>query len=221
MNKRKILTYSSFVIASLLVIATFITTTTYIQLAFAIFFYFLIAYFVFKGFPRKARRYPAEKPATEVPPPVKSAEKAMPARPAGRPEETKIENIGIADIDKRAFLKIIGGAGLTFFLLSIFNKNIEGLFSKRLPGLGKLTAEPISGEKIDRDQSLPTAGYRISDVDDSVIAFYGFTNKDGAWFIMKEDTNTGSFRYSRGDSDFSGNWANRANLKYDYFHKLF
>lgn len=207
-----LLTYFSFVIACTVVIVAFITATTYTQLAVAIALYPLLVYFTFKAFPRKRRMYLSKKPITEVQPPVKLAENVGAA---------KRENVDINDIDKRAFLKLIGGAGLSLFLFSIFNKKAEGLFFKSLPGPGRVSLEDIAGNKIDPSQSHPTDGYRISEIDDNVIAYYGFTNKDGAWFVMREDTDTGSFRYARGDSSFPGSWTKRENLRYDYYSNTF
>lgn len=209
----KILTYCSFAVVTLIVIVTFVTATTYIQLAVAIILYPVLVYFSFKVFPRKIRSYPSIKPAIAIQSPMKSTEKA---------ETDKRENISIIDIDKRAFLKLIGGTGIIFFLLSIFNKNAGGLFPGIAPaGSGLTLLKDTAGNKIDPAQNQPLDGYRISEVDDNTISFYGFINKDGAWFIMKGDANTGSFRYARGNSDFPNNWAGRANLKYDYFYKLF
>lgn len=203
---QKILTFSSFTIASLIMIAIFITTTTYLQLAIAVALYPLLIYFAYKIFPIKTREYHSAAHATVIQPVV---------------ESTKRESVGISDIDKRAFLKLIGVTGLSFFLLSIFNKKTEGLFTKTLPGSEMVSLKSIDGNKIEPAQSHPTDGYRISEIDDNAITYYGFTNKDGAWFVMKEDTDTGSFRYSKGDANFSGNWTNRENLKYDYFSKVF
>ncbi len=143
-------------------------------------------------------------------------------------EALKRDNISIIDIDKRAFLKLIGGVGLSLFLLSIFNKRIEGLFSKSLPASGNTTLEATGGlpagrqgNEIDQAPSQPTGGYKISEIDDNVITFYGFINKDGAWYIMREDTDTGSFRYTKGDFNFPGSWTRRQNLKYDYTCNVF
>ncbi len=210
--RRKILTCCSLVIASLVVIVAFVTARTYTQLAVGILLYPLLIYFAFKAFPRKAWIYPLKKPATAIQPSVKLAEKAG---------TDKRENVGISDTNKRAFLNMIGGAGISFLLFSIFNKKIGGIFAKSLPGSGRVSLETIDGNKIDPAQSQPTDGYRISEVDEDVITFFGFTNKDGAWFVMKEDTDTGSFRYARGSTDFPGNWTNRENLKYDYFNNIF
>lgn len=213
--RKLLLTYCSFVITCLVVIAAFISATTYIQLAGAILLYPLLVYFAFKAFPRKTRRYPSKNPVTAIQPLVKSAEKV---------ETAKRENIGISDIDKRVFLKLIGGAGVSLFLFSIFNKKAEGIFFKSLPGSGapgRVSLEDIAGNKINPAQSQPMDGYRISEIDDNVITFYGFIKNGGAWFIMKADTDTGSFRYARGDGNFPGNWTNRENLKYDYYSSVF
>lgn len=213
MNKI-ILNYCSFVIACLVVIVAFITATTYTQLAVAILLYPVLVFFAFKVFPHKAWRSASKKGATTIQPSV-TAEKV---------EEAKKEQLSISDIDKRVFLKLIGGAGITLFLFSLFNKNSEGLFFKKLPvpaGPGRTSLEDISGNKINPAQNQPIDGYGISEIDDNVISFYGFTNKDGAWYVMKIDIDNGSFRYSRGESDFPDNWPNRENLKYDYFSTVF
>lgn len=210
-----LLTYCSFVIACLVVIVAFITATTYIQLAVAILLYPLLVFFALKVLPFKTKNDSSKKPINEIPLSV--------AKPTEKLEEVKRESIGIADIDKRVFLKLIGGAGVFLFLFSLVNKKAEGLFFKSLPGSvqGKISLEDIAGNKIDPAQNQPMDGYRISEIEDDVIAFYGSTNKAGAWYIMKADTNTGSFRYARGDSNFPGNWNNRTNLKYDYFNNIF
>lgn len=212
---RKILTYCSFAIASLIVVAAFLTSTTYTQLTVAILLYPLLIYFAFRAFPRRAQIHPSKKPVTAavIQPPVKPAEKVEPLKEKNM--------MGIADIDRRVFLKLIGGVGFSLFLFSIFNKKAEGLFFKNLPAPGTVSLQDSTGKKIDPAQSQPTDGYRISEIDDNVITFYGFINKDGAWYVMREDPDTGSFRYCRGDSNFSGNWTNREKLKYDYYSNVF
>ena len=116
----------------------------------------------------------------------------------------------VADIDKRAFLKLIGATGISFFLFSLLGRRVEVPFFGRAVESG---TNPVEGQ--------PTDGYKISEIDDNTITYYGFTNKDGAWLIMREDTEASSFRYVKGDLEFSGNWSNRENLKYDYFHEVF
>ncbi len=206
---RKTLTYSSFIVASVLMVFAFVTATNYSQLAIAILLYPLIAYFGFKILPRKTWKAPV-------------VAIRLPARPAKKVEEEtakpKKENIEIADIDKRAFLKMIGAAGLSFFLFSLLNRKTETLFfGKGITGTGMKILDEPAGKSSDRQ---PTDGYRISEIDDDETTFYGFTNKEGGWFIMKEDTE-GSFRYTKGESNFTDNWKTREGLKYDYFYNVF
>jgi hypothetical protein len=209
---RKVLTYASFAVTSLIVILAFITATTYTQLSVAVILFPFVAFFAYNLFVLKNPKIPevvvkleSEIPATKIEPPV-----AVVTR----------EDISIKDIDKRAFLKLIGGAGITYFLLSLFNRRTEGLFGNSA-GLGIATLEDTSGRKINPAESHPTDSYQISEIDDGTTAYYGFTNKDGAWFIMKEDPDTGSFRYANGTSDFPEHWDSRKNLKYDYYHNVF
>lgn len=212
MNKI-LLAYCGFVIACLVVILAFITATTYTQLAGAILLYPALVYFAYKVFLRKTGSKPSNKPVTAIQPPVRSAEKV---------ETPQKENVDISDIDKRVFLKLIGGTGLALFFFSIFSKKAEGLFPGIAPaGQGLTLLKDTSGNKIDPAQNQPLDGYRISEIDDSPISFYGYTNKEGAWFVMRLETDTGSFRYAKGNSNFPGSWSNRENLTYDYFNNIF
>src|SRR3989344_6404955 len=146
MSKRKILTCCIFIIAGLMVGAVVVTATSYIQLAVAIFLYTLFSFFVFKAFPRKTLRYLSKKPVIAVQTPVMAD--------AGRQAETaRRENVGISDIEKREFLKLIGGAGITLFLFSIFNKRAEGLLPGIAPGPGLTLLKDTAGNKIDPAQS--------------------------------------------------------------------
>lgn len=194
---KKTLVYGSFVVASIVVIVLFVTTATYTQLIFAVLLYIPLVYFAFQAFSPKfhlAHRRAAITVRLPIPK----------------------EDISISDSDKRTFLKMLGAAGLSFILFSLFSKRAE------IPFLNKLTgAPPSTGGEGGTTQSEPISGYRIAEIDDNVITYYGFTNKDGGWFIMKEDTETGSFRYVKGDSDFTSNWASRENLKYDLYNKVF
>lgn len=214
---RKIIIYCSLIVGILVMFVIFFTSKTYIQLAIAILLYPLLAFFVFKVFQGKIR-VRSKKPTITVQLPVKSAEK-MEAVIA----KSKKENVAIADIDKRAFLKLIGGAGISAILFSIINKKIGGLFSG---GTGEvpetISLKDTSGNKIDPVEKTPTDGYRITEIDDfSLTTYFGFTNKDSSWYIMKEDTDTGTFRYIRGASNFPDNWNNREHLGYDYFNNVF
>ena len=213
--RKFLLTYCSFVFACTVVIAAFITATTYIQLAGAILLYPVLAFFAYKVLPYNWRH---------TKPPLQEFSH-LPAKPTEKVEATARESIGISDIDKRVFLKLIGGAGVSLFLFSIFNKKAEGLFFKNLPvpGTSGTTAslQDIAGNKIDPAQKKPLDDYSISDIDNGVITFYGFINKNRSWYIMRVDTNTGAFRYTKDKSNFRANWSNRTNLKYEYFDDVF
>src|SRR3989338_2363344 len=205
---KTLLTYCSFTLASLVVIVTFITATTYAQLGVAIIIYPIIAWLVFKTFLAKGTH--SKKLIIALKPSMKLTEKV---------EVAEGEAMGISDSEKRAFLKLIGATSLSLFLFSIFNKRAKSLFFKSIPGPEMVSPESKADSKIDQTVSRATDGYRISEIDDSLIAFYGFTNKNGDWFIMKQDTD--SFRYARGNGNLPENWARRDKLTYEDFDKIF
>ena len=214
--RKILLVYPSFILACLVVIWVFITATTYVQLSVAVLLYPLLTFFVYKVFKgdswRIGRNHP-KKHAAVIKPRVITEKKIA---------EAKEKNIVVADIDKRAFLKIVGASGAFFFLLSIFGRRAESLFLGQ--GFVQQNRDSIGNLPVNEPNTAkasPTEGYNISEIDDDLISYYGFINKQGGWFIMKGDTNTGSFRYTKGGSDLPNNWKNRKNLKYDYLDKVF
>src|SRR3989344_3657104 len=194
----KILAYMSFIIASLVVVLAFITSTTYVQLVIACLFYPPLTFFAFKLFPRKPQKEETKKVVVAMEPVT----------------VTKRETVDVVDIDKRAFLKLIGAAGLSLFLFSIFSKRAEALFFGRA---GVTTLEDPDGNKIYPAERQPTDGYQISEVDDEYVAYYGFINKTGGWYIMKEDPDIGSIRYAKGSANFTSSWTNREQITFDYY----
>jgi hypothetical protein len=199
---RRIITYGGLLMASLVIIGMFVTATNYLQLAVAVVFYPLFVYLVFRLFPYR----------------IPKAHQCQPLTPLLQPVSLPESKMGIADIKRRDFLKLIGAAGLSFFLFSLFSKKGEMSF------IGEITGRKVASSPDAESGKMgvgATADYQISEVDEGAVAYYGFINKKGAWFIMKEDSETGSFRYSRGDSEFSKNWANRQSLNYDYYYKVF
>lgn len=195
-----------FGIAIAMMVVSFLTTKTYMQLIITSVVYPVIAYLGYKLFLDTRVVTRGRKPIV--------AAQAKPT-PVVKPEKP---GTTVLDIDKRAFLKLIGGAGLSFFLFSLFAKKAEDIFFTRSApiqqGLG-------TGGISANEGSQPADGYRISEIDDSDLTFYGFINKDGAWFIMKEDPANGTFRYTKGDNDFPGAWSRRKTLPYDYYYNLF
>lgn len=202
---KKFLIYGGFGLASVGVIAVFITATSYLQLAIASVLYIPLAFFVFRYLiPHLPRKVDVKTPIVAT-------------RPIGGPDSKELE---IVDIDKRAFLKIIGAAGLSFFIFSLFTRKIEAL----LPGnLGPPVSLPQNTNNTQTSPAgnQPTDNYKISEVDNGIVSYYGFVSQDSGWYIMKEDDNEGSFRYAKGKSNFPDNWANRTQLKYDYYSNVF
>lgn len=74
------------------------------------------------------------------------------------------------------------------------------------------------------------AGYQISDQDekasDGDIVYYGFLNQEGEWYIMEEDQSVDAgglqeWRFIKGDSAYTTNWAGREALSYADFQATF
>lgn len=211
---KTLLIYPSFMIVFVLLAMIFITSTTYTQLGIAILLYPLLAFFAYKILPHNWK-YVSKKPAP-VDQPILQKVSPRFAKPVEKTEDTQIDNTGISDINKRTFLKLIGATGISFFLISIFGQKVQSLLFGQ-----NLLQESASTGKTGLTAASPTDGYNISEIDDNIIGYFGFINKEGHWFIMKGDTDTGSYRYSRGKSNFPDNWKNRQNLDYNYFHQVF
>lgn len=204
----KALTYSSFAVASLLIILGFVTAKTYSQLAAAAIFYPALIFIAFKIFPHKGWRMP--KITTQAPLKLNHGMGSQTSRPKNEP-------VFVADIDRRAFIKLIGATGISVFIFSMLSRIVESNI------FGKAISSGInqgSGGQIGPATASPTDGYKISEIDEGSVTYYGFTNHDGSWLIMREEADGGSFRYAKGSSNFPDSWVNRQNLKYDYFYNL-
>lgn len=199
---RKLLIYFVFGLASFGLVILFVTSTTVAQLALASCIYPVFALAAFKLFPRKRHKTIVQS-AQDNPRPI---------------NDIKTGTVDIVDIDKRAFLKLIGAAGFSLFIFSIFSRRAEALFFGK-SGISAL--EDTEGNKISPAERQPTDGYQISEIDQTENTFYGFINKDGGWYIMKLDQDSGAIRYIRGESDFPRNWNKRAHFNYDYYHNVF
>ncbi|MDO8619455.1 MAG: hypothetical protein Q7R49_05970 [Candidatus Daviesbacteria bacterium] len=216
--------YFSFLVACMVVIMTFVTARTYTQLSMAIILYPMLAYLAYKILPydwkHTYKKYVDTKP-TLPDVSVNSATVSQTTETAETTETIEKQPLEISDINKRVFLKLIGGTGISFFLISLFSQKAQAfLFGQNLSQGSSLAGNPANVNPNPITAS-PTDGYNISEVDDSIISYYGFINKDGQWFIMKGDTNTGSFRYTKGKSNFPDNWNKREGLKYDYYQNIF
>jgi hypothetical protein len=193
-----------FVLFGLIITIIFVTSTTYIQLAVASLLYPPLVYFILKYFPKKGDIKDAERLVVKI----ESEGKA------------KKEPVEIVDIDKRAFLKMIGAAGFSFFVFSLFTRRVEDLIFNKNYEAGNSAFSGLSGNR-DTSPIEPTEGYRVTEISTEDYNYYGFVNKEGNWYIMREDPTEGSFRYAKGDLNFSGGWTRREKVKYDYFHSVF
>jgi len=125
------------------------------------------------------------------------------------------------DNDRRIFLKIIASAGAGLFFMSLFSRKAEAAFFGSAPQPSTLKLKDSQGNIIDPAEKTPTDGFRITEIDDSSTpSYYGFVDKNGRWFIMKEES-SGAYRYVKGGSNFSNSWSNRTSLTYGYFDEVF
>lgn len=67
--------------------------------------------------------------------------------------------------------------------------------------------------------------YVLSDNDITGSTKYsGYMDREGNYYILKNDTTTGTFRYYRKDDGgvtYAASWTGRAGLTYSYFHEVF
>lgn len=207
----KAITYSSFIIACILVALAFVTAKSYTQLAIGVILYPALAYYALKVFPRKSEDNYIQ-PSVTV---------QLPSRLVQRAQEENRERVDVVDVDKRTFLKLVGTVGLSFFVFSLLGRKVgDMLFGRSLSSGVNPPQDTGSGIEGQAGAGI-TAGYKVSEIDEDIVSYYGFTNQEGGWLIMKEDTEVNSFRYAKGASGFPTNWDNRKKLKYDYFYNLF
>lgn len=211
---KKLLIFYNFVILSVITGMGFLGAISYAQLIPAILFFPLAVYFFLMVIPTSSKS-----------PKLPTVKELRAPKPKIAPAVVhKEEDQKGVDKNRRMFLKLIGSAGLSLFLFSVFTKRAEAAFFGSVPGPGTVAVKNIAGTQIDPAEKHPTDGYRISQLDDaSLPAYYGYLDKSGAWFIMQEDA-LGNYRYARGTSDFTNvttGWPNRANLSYGYFDAIF
>lgn len=216
---RKLLLYYNFILITIMAIMGFVATSSFPQLISAILFLPMAFYFWLLVLPKRNKKLPI--PDKVLPVITKGEIKKI--------EEEIIPNRKFGkgfDLDRRMFLKLIGSTGIMLFVFSIFTKKAEGAFFGSVPGPGTVAVKDTAGTQIDPAIKTPTDGYKITQLDDTSDApntYYGFVNKDSAWFIMLDD-GSGNYRYTKGSSDFTNGttgWPNRINLTYDYFDAIF
>jgi hypothetical protein len=204
---RKLFTFYSFIVTSFLAISGILSASNLVELGTSIIFSPLALYFFILMLPKKA--------AKVVPIEVDNVIDIIP---------DQIKRIKNPDYDpeRRKFLKLIGAAGGSLFLLTVFGtKKAEASFFGSMPGPGTIAVKNTTGNTIDPAEKKPTDGYSITEIDDTTDdVYYGFVNKDGAWYIQKESS-SGGHRYAKGSSSFSVSWAIRSGLTYNYFNEVF
>ena len=87
--------------------------------------------------------------------------------------------------------------------------------------MSDISLEPLLNTKY---ALLALDGYVLSDKDDDASPnYYGYVNKDGEWYVMKETILAGAdnYRFAKGAADYITNYTNRAGLSYDYFYNVF
>jgi len=150
-------------------------------------------------------------------------------------EEGRIEPINaeerVTEPNRRAFLKRAGGLGLGLLVYSLLNpRNAGAAFFGSVPGPGTVAIKDTNDVQIDPAEKYPTSGYGITEIDDAGAAFYyGFVEKTGKWYILKESDTTGDLSYvyatpdnNPGVVDFTTAWTNHTTtLTYNRFDTAF
>lgn len=132
-----------------------------------------------------------------------------------------MERMGIADANRRVFLKFVGTSSISLFLLALFTKRAQAAFFGSNPGPGIVAIKDSTGTTIDPAEKQATDGYEVAEIDDTTTTtYYGFVHTNGSWYITQESS-TGSYRYVKGATSFATNWTNRATLTYDTFDNVF
>ncbi len=222
---KKIIIYYSFIMVTVMTLTSFLKAQSTAQIISAVIFFPLFAYFMELVVPKKRKAIiiaPIVLPVKKTP---KKSFIAKSTKDQEKIEPSKVEDGEVVeegvDNDRRVFLKIIASAGAGLFMMSVFTKKTHAAFFGSVPGPGTIAVKDSTGTVIDPAIKTPTDGYKISEIDDaSSPAYYGFVDKTGAWFVMKEDS-SGAYRYTKGDTSFSTNWTNRASLTYGYFDQIF
>jgi len=73
------------------------------------------------------------------------------------------------------------------------------------------------------NSKVPVEGYQISHQEVGTTSYYGYENKDGAWYIMKSVVAVAitTYTYTKGSSDYSTAWTNKGTQTYASFSTTF
>jgi len=92
------------------------------------------------------------------------------------------------------------------------------MYARNAAGVVELQADDQGQLKL---ASSTHGEYRISDLDTGGSKeYYGYTDKDGNWYILELTAATA--RYCKGKGDYATHWGKRnTELIYDYFYNVF
>lgn len=219
---KKLILYYVFILTTIMTVMGFVTATSVPQFFSAVLFFPLALYFWLLIVPKRNKKLPVLTETLPVEIHVKAKEKKSTKHEKEIEGEVLSETIGKNfDMDRRMFLKLIGSTGITLFLFSIFTKKAQATFFGSVPGPGTMMLKDTTGSQVDPAVKHPTDGFTLAQLDDGVSeTYFGYLNKDGAWYILKEDSSS-NYRYAKGASGFPTNWTNRAILSYGYFDAVF
>ena len=98
------------------------------------------------------------------------------------------------------------------------NKSLEPLFNDDLSESDGL----VRNLRVTHPKSV-LEGYYISDQDVGSTSYYGYQNKDGAWYIMRGVTSGAvtNYTYVAGVSGYATAWTNRTTQTYQTFADAF
>ena len=72
----------------------------------------------------------------------------------------------------------------------------------------------------DRQIIIQPTDYQIANEEisniDTIPYYFGYTNPSGAWVIVEVIDSDGTFKYTKGSGNYSGEWDNRTALNYNY-----
>ena len=80
----------------------------------------------------------------------------------------------------------------------------------------------IGWEDLIIETGKPTDAYAICNTEDAgTYKYFGFENKDGAWYILRKTVATNIYLYVYGASNYSTGWTNRASHTYASYESTF
>jgi hypothetical protein len=142
-------------------------------------------------------------------------------------EEAEIDG-KIIDYSKRNFLKFLAGSGVASVVMFLFSKkNAHAAFFGNGSGSSSTYIKNSTGEKVDPAESSPTDGFGICDIGTvSTNNYYGYTDKKGRWYILRENAAGNSFQYASllnntGTTAYTNAWSTKTDLTYGNFNDAF